>query len=204
MRLFLSFEGVDGSGKTTMSRFAEQKLLELGQAVIWTREPGGTEVAEKIRNLLLSPSNRIDSETEILLFSAARCHHIKHLIQPALDDNQIVITDRYADSTMAYQCHNFDELWDLQEWLVEQKWMIWPDFTFYLKVSPEIATKRVLSRSGKSIDRMDQQFFDRVSSMIKIYDELAENCERIITIDANQTQKEVEESVLEKLSQLLE
>ena len=102
--LFITFEGIDGSGKSTQSQLLAKSLESIGQSVILTREPGGSEGAEIIRSLLVSgETDRWSPETEILLFTAARRDHLEKTIQPALDKNQIVICDRFVDSTRVYQ-----------------------------------------------------------------------------------------------------
>ncbi|MEN9693480.1 MAG: hypothetical protein RLZZ330_1124, partial [Actinomycetota bacterium] len=100
---FIAFEGGDGAGKSTQVKLLAASLQQLGQEVVVTREPGGSDVAEHIREVLLNPNHRIDGVTEALLFAAARADHVNKVIRPALQRNNIVISDRFVDSSIAYQ-----------------------------------------------------------------------------------------------------
>jgi dTMP kinase len=102
---FISFEGIEGSGKSTQSKFLAEFLLTKGHNVIQTAEPGGTRIGGEIRKLLLEPQNHMDPLTELLLYYASRAQHVQEVIAPALKQKTIVITDRYTDSTVAYQGH---------------------------------------------------------------------------------------------------
>ncbi|RPI36442.1 MAG: dTMP kinase, partial [Nitrospiraceae bacterium] len=102
--VFISFEGIEGTGKSTQSRLLAEHLRAKGHRVIQTMEPGGTKISMKIRELLLSLDSReMDHVTELLLYNAARVQHIKEVIEPAIERDEIVITDRFSDSTVAYQ-----------------------------------------------------------------------------------------------------
>lgn len=145
---FLSFEGIDGSGKSTQARLLAQSLRDLGHAVTLTREPGGSPGAEEIRALVLQGDpDRWSAETELLLFTAARRDHLEKTIRPALARGEIVITDRFADSTRMYQglrgnlASTVNSLHDL---MIGTE----PDLTFLIDLDPELGLSRALGRNG--------------------------------------------------------
>ena len=147
--LFITFEGIDGSGKSTQSQLLYDALNDLGISVIQTREPGGSIGAEIIRSLLVSgDTDRWSAETEILLFTAARRDHLEKTIQPALTKNQIVICDRFVDSTRVYQGvaradlrQTVDELHSI---IIKKE----PDITFIIDTDPEKSLTRGLARNS--------------------------------------------------------
>ncbi|PLS20506.1 dTMP kinase [Neptunicoccus cionae] len=144
---FITFEGIDGSGKTTQSRLLATLLRDYGQDVLHTREPGGSEGAEDIRRLLVEGDpNRWSPETEILLFTAARRDHLERTIRPALEADQVVICDRFADSTRVYQGAARAELRTTVDRLHDLMIAKEPDLTFIIDMDPEIALGRGLAR----------------------------------------------------------
>jgi dTMP kinase len=154
--LFITFEGIDGSGKSTQSQILSEGLTALGHDVVKTREPGGSEGAELIRSLLVSgETDRWSPETEILLFTAARRDHLEKTILPALDNNQVVICDRYADSTRVYQGVARSDLRgtvdQLHEIIIQKE----PDITFIIDADPENSLARGLAR-GSGEDRFEE------------------------------------------------
>lgn len=152
---FLTFEGIDGSGKSTQARRAATFLRDQGHDVVLTREPGGAPGAEDIRRLLVEGDPaRWSPETEILLFTAARRDHLERTIQPALDAGQIVISDRFADSTRVYQGAARGELRTLVDVLHDAVIGIEPDLTVILDANPEEALARGLAR-GSGEDRFE-------------------------------------------------
>lgn len=153
---FITFEGIDGSGKSTQARLAAEYLRERGHDVVLTREPGGAPGAEDIRRLLVEGDPaRWSPETEILLFTAARRDHLERTIQPALEAGQIVISDRFADSTRVYQGAARGELRALVDRLHDAVIAIEPDLTIILDADPEAALARGLARrSGE--DRFEE------------------------------------------------
>ena len=154
--IFITFEGIDGSGKSTQSQLLYDALIDLGISVIQTREPGGSIGAEIIRSLLVSgDTDRWSAETEILLFTAARRDHLEKTIQPALTKNQIVICDRFVDSTRVYQGvaradlrQTVDELHSI---IIKKE----PDITFIIDTDPEKSLTRGLARNSGE-DRFEE------------------------------------------------
>ncbi len=154
---FISFEGPDGSGKTTISSKVYEALVNKGYPMVYTREPGGIRIAEKIRDLILDPKNtEMDAKTEALLYAASRRQHLVEKILPNLNDGKIVISDRFVDSSLAYQGVGrqigLKEIYDLNMFAIEGRL---PDLTIYLDIDPQIGLDRIGTRSFK--DRLDQE-----------------------------------------------
>ncbi|MDA7592434.1 dTMP kinase [Rhodobacteraceae bacterium] len=144
---FISFEGIDGSGKSTQIKKLARFLETLNFNVIITREPGGSVGGEEIRNLLLKGQvDRWSAETEILLFTAARRDHLERIILPAIDDGKIVLCDRFTDSTRMYQGMRGPNLRNLVDMLNEKVINCDPDLTIIIDIDPEISLKRAKSR----------------------------------------------------------
>ena len=144
---FITFEGIDGSGKSTQIRKLAKFLEDNGFDIIITREPGGSVGGEEIRNLLLQGEvDRWSAETEILLFTAARRDHLERIILPALQDGKIVICDRFTDSTRMYQGMRGPKLRDLVDKLTKEVINCDPDLTIVIDIDPEISLERAKSR----------------------------------------------------------
>jgi dTMP kinase len=153
---FLSFEGIDGSGKSTQARLLAQALRDAGHAVTLTREPGGSPGAEDIRRLVLEGHpNRWSAETEILLFTAARRDHLEKTIRPALGKGTIVITDRFADSTRVYQGITRGDLRSTVDRLHDLMIGTEPDLTLLIDIAPATGLSRAVARQGS-----EQRFED--------------------------------------------
>lgn len=162
--LFITLEGGEGSGKSTVSRMLKEWLEERGESVVLTREPGGTETAEMIRELILK--REMDPLTEAFLFAAARNEHVNEVIVPALEEGKIVISDRYIDSSFVYQGIveglGVEKVYEINRPMLERAT---PDITFLLDVSPSTSEYRVKNRLSGSIDRFDRagiEFFEKV------------------------------------------
>ena len=146
---FFSFEGIDGSGKSTQARLLAQSLRQLGHKVTLTREPGGSPGAEEIRRLVLEGDpDRWSAESEILLFTAARRDHLEKTIRPALTRGDIVITDRFADSTRMYQGISRGDLAATVDQLHALMIGVEPDLTFLIDIDPAVGLGRALARAG--------------------------------------------------------
>jgi dTMP kinase len=153
---FISFEGIDGSGKSTQARLLAQALRDAGHVVTLTREPGGSPGAEEIRRLVLEGDpDRWSAETEILLFTAARRDHLEKTIRPALARGEIVITDRFADSTRVYQGITRGDLRALVDRLHDLMIGTEPDLTLLIDIDPATALSRAVARQGS-----EQRFED--------------------------------------------
>lgn len=147
--MFITFEGIDGSGKSTQARLLAQALRDAGRAVVLTREPGGSPGAEEIRRLVLEGDpDRWSAETELLLFTAARRDHLERTIAPALAAGQIVICDRFADSTRMYQGLTRGDLRATVDRLHDMMIGRDPDLTFLIDIDPVIGLARARARNG--------------------------------------------------------
>ncbi len=187
--LFITIEGGDGAGKSTLSKRLVPHFEKLGYSVIWTREPGGTPLAEKIRALLLDASLPVSAPAELMLFLAARVEHLEQVILPALRASKIVISERYNDSTVAYQGSARGLGMDYVEKLAHEATRgIEPDITLLLDVDPESALKR-LSRKKDRMENEEIHFHRDVRSG---YLHLADKYpSRIAMIDAGLSPEEI-------------
>ena len=194
--MFISFEGIDGSGKTTALQHLAQWLQQQGHAVLETREPGGTKLAERIRQLLLVEIETIDTTTEQLLLFAARHQHIKNSIKPALDQGKWVLCDRFTDSTYAYQ--GGDKLTDfLAQWVHKAQW---PHKTFWFDIDVLAAAQRMKQRSASNrFDEAGSVFQHQVQQRYKQLHQ--EHPDRIIRIDAGGNPQQVSQQVIEWVQQ---
>jgi len=164
--VFITFEGPDGSGKTTQARLLAEWLRERGYEVVLTREPGGTDIGDQIRKVLHAPHNTaMDARTEILLYSASRAQHVAQCARPALAAGKIVVSDRYADSTLAYQGYGRGlDLETLRTITAFATGGLTPDLTLYLDIAPQTGLQR-RRVGGDEWNRMDAQmpkFYQRV------------------------------------------
>jgi len=189
--MFITFEGPEGCGKSTHAKRLKSYLEGKGLRVLATFEPGGTQVGKEIRALLLKPESVLDETTEVYLFAADRSEHVSKIILPALSEGKIVISDRYVDSTLAYQIGGRRLPEDLVRYLnmISSKGLV-PDLTFLLDVTPEIGLKRA-TQNGAA-DRFEQEalaFHQRVREFY--LKTAAENPQRITVI--NTSDKTIEE-----------
>ncbi len=202
--LFISFEGSDGSGKSTHIRLLAEKLRELGHDVVVTREPGGCPIAEKIREVLLDRENEaMTPVAEALLYAAARAQHVAEVIRPALDAGSIVITDRYIDSSLAYQGFGRglgqETVLRVNEAAVDG---LWPDITFFLSVDTPEAVRRI---SRREMDRLEMAGTSLQSAVQQAFCQLAAQYpERIVTIDTSLPKADVHQAVADVVLPRLE
>ena len=201
MSFFVTFEGPEGSGKTTKARLLADYLQSRGFPVLLTREPGGTAISEQIREVLLSTRNQaMQHETEALLFSAARAQIIAELIRPALAAGKIVICDRYADSTLAYQGYglglDLDALRAITRFATGG---LVPDLTFYVDVPVEIGLARKHRGELNRLDQKDIAYHARVRAG---YLEMAQSePKRWIVIDGARSVDGVQQEIRQLVNQ---
>jgi dTMP kinase len=200
--LFITFEGGEGCGKTTLIKALTTKLQEHGIEVMVTREPGGSVIAEEIRNVILDKKNTaMDPRTEALLYAASRRQHLKEIVMPALESGKIVISDRYLDSSLAYQGYargiGIDEVYKINEFAIDGQM---PDITFFLDLKPEEGLRRIALHRSDEVNRLD---LENISFHHKVYEAyqilLRKYPERILRIDASRTIEEESKEVLDIL-----
>ncbi len=193
--LFISFEGIDGSGKSTQVGLLEDRLRAQGQSCLRTREPGGSLGAEEIRRLLVEGTpDRWSAETEILLFTAARRDHLETLIEPALAAGQTVITDRFADSTRVYQGATRGDLRGTVDQLHTLMIKREPDLTIIIDIDPNVALTRGLAR-GSGEDRFEDFGLSFQEKLRAGFLALAEAEPRCHVINGAQTPDEIAKDV---------
>jgi dTMP kinase len=200
--MFITFEGIDGCGKTTQLELIKNFLIENKYQVVTTREPGGTELSEQIRNILLNVNNKINSISELLLFEAARSQLVETVIKPALENNCIVLCDRFYDSSVAYQGYgrglNLKNIAELN--MIATNGII-PDITFFLDVPFQVAFER---RKSEKKDRMETVSIEFSQKVIDGYRKIATlEPDRFIIIDASSTQQNTFEQILKILNEKL-
>ena len=200
--LFITFEGIDGCGKTTQINFLTERFAKMKKPVVKTEEPGGTAGSNEIRKILLRENNfQWSVETEALLFMAARNDHVEKVIKPSINDNKIVICDRFMDSTLVYQGMRSSRAKQLSLDLF-QLIAINPDITFLIDMEPEIALRRALSRSTKE-DRFENYGISFQHELRKNFLDIAhKNSDRIRIIDGNQTPEDVAAQISESIEPL--
>ena len=195
--MFITFEGPDGSGKTTQIRLLVDWLHEQGYEVIVTREPGGTDIGDQIRDVLHDPDNTaMDARTEILLYSASRAQHVAQLVRPALAAGKVIISDRYADSTLAYQGYgrglHLETLMTITLFATDG---LLPDLTLYLDVPPEEGLRR-RQLGGDEWNRLDAEALEFHQRVRDGYLELIrQEPERWVVIDAARSTEEVQAEI---------
>tara|TARA_B100000700_G_C14889172_1_gene781894 strand:- start:430 stop:1056 length:627 start_codon:yes stop_codon:yes gene_type:complete len=193
---FITFEGIDGCGKSTQARLLYEKINSSKTESLLTREPGGSEGAEEIRALLVTGDrNRWSPETEILLFTAARRDHIEKTILPAINSNKTVISDRFFDSTRVYQGAAGTYRLNLVESLHKLVVDIVPDLTFIIDMDPEVALERGLARKTGE-DRFEDFGLPFQKSLRKAFVDLAAaDNKRCILIDGNNSKSNIEKQI---------
>jgi dTMP kinase len=195
--MFISFEGIDGSGKSSQARRLEAALRERGFDVILTREPGGSKGAEEIRALVLEGDpDRWSAETELLLFTAARRDHLEKTIRPALKAGKIIICDRFADSTRVYQGCSRGDLLSSVNTLHEQMIGVEPDLTILVDMDPVEGLARAKSRQTAE-ERFEDFGVDLQIKMRSAFLDLAKDTPRFALIDGAQSMDAVASDIIE-------
>jgi len=204
--MFITFEGIEGSGKTTQIPCLVEFLEQAGYTVVTTREPGGTAIGDQIRNILLDFNNTdMQIRTEVLLFQASRAQLVEQVIRPSLAKGFLVISDRYADSTLAYQGYGYQlDLAQLQEIVRFATGGLKPDLTLLLDVDVEEGLRRRFGGGGKNrLDAYDPDFYHRVRQGYHLL--VQAEPQRWVVIDAgrspDQVQRDIRRVVHQRLSQ---
>ena len=200
---FISFEGIDGCGKSTQAKILSDELTAYGKKVLLTREPGGSKGAEEIRNLLLTgETDRWSAETEILLFTAARRDHLERTILPALEIGSTVICDRFSDSTRVYQGVTRGDLRDVVDQLDKTMIPRQPDVTVLVDLDPKIGLERALRRSDNEA-RFEDFGLEMQIKLREGFLTLAnEFPKRFIVVDGNRNESEVARDISKLLLEI--
>ena len=199
--MFITFEGIDGVGKSTQLDLLEGYLVSKGHEVIRTLEPGGTDLGQEIRHLLLHRKGDVAPRSEALLYAADRAHHVATKIRPALAEGKVVLSDRYFDSSVAYQGAarelDVDEVRNISLWAVDN---LLPDLTVLLDLPAEVAMSR-RGNKGTEPDRLEREqveFFERARDQ---YLRLAQE-PRFLVVDAANSPEQIHAEVLARLNQM--
>jgi dTMP kinase len=202
--LFITFEGGDGSGKSTQARLLDEWLVGTGRSVVRTREPGGTDVGLEIRNLVLHHRGHIDPRAEALLYAADRAHHVATLVRPALERGDVVIQDRYLDSSIAYQgagrVLDAEEIRQLSLWASHG---LLPALTVLLDLDESVARAR-LNADDKVFDRLESEKHEFHARVRQGFLRLAEaEPERFLVLDATRPIEELAADIRARVASLL-
>jgi dTMP kinase len=189
MSYFITLEGVEGSGKSTIINFIKDSLETSGKKVVVTREPGGIDIAEQIRSVILDRENtKMEGRTEALLYAAARRQHLVEKVIPSLKEGNIVLCDRFIDSSLAYQGYarglGINEVYSVNKFAIEN---LMPDLTLYLDLDPQIGLNRIAKNKGREINRLDLEAINFHVKVREGYEEVLKMFpKRMVRIDANQ------------------
>lgn len=206
--LFVTLEGGEGVGKTTVMHLVSQKLASLGVETLCTREPGGIRISEKIREVILDREHtEMDSRTEALLYAAARRQHLVEKVKPAMESGRVVLCDRFVDSSVVYQGYargiGMDAVYEMNQFAIEG---FMPNMTIFFDIKPELGLARIAANDEREVNRLDLEglaFHQLVYEGYKM--QATRYPERIVSIDANQTIEQVTDEVcqliLDKLNQ---
>ncbi|WP_066302026.1 dTMP kinase [Bacillus sp. FJAT-29937] len=204
--IFITMEGPDGAGKTTIINMLGSRLEAEGYQVMQTREPGGIDIAEQIRNVILDKNNtKMDPRTEALLYAAARRQHLVEKVMPALEKGYVVLCDRFIDSSLAYQGYarglGMDEVFSINQFAIEG---MMPQATFYFDIEPEAGLERINRHKDREVNRLDLENVEFHHNVREGYYKLIEgHPERIYKIDASQSIEEVYKAAEEKIKEII-
>ena len=197
--LFITLEGPEGSGKTTAALRIVDTLKTLGYEVVYTREPGGIEIAEQIRQVILDPKNTaMDAKTEALFYAASRSQHLVEKVMPALQTDKIVLCDRFVDSSLVYQGMGrnlgIETVYQMNLFAIED---VMPDLTIFFDVEPTVGLARIAADNTREVNRLDMETIEFHQKVYEGYLEVARHFpNRIQSIDASQNQDTVFEQCL--------
>ncbi|MBU8881437.1 dTMP kinase [Bacillus sp. FJAT-29790] len=204
--IFITMEGPEGAGKTTIIGMLAQKLLAEGYQVLQTREPGGIEIAEQIRSVILDKKNtQMDPRTEALLYAAARRQHLVEKVLPALEKGFIVLCDRFIDSSLAYQGYarglGIDEVFAINRFAIEG---MMPELTIYFDIEPEAGLERINRHKDREVNRLDLEDLQFHHKVREGYDQLINQySDRIYKIDASMPVEQVLKETENKLKEII-
>lgn len=204
--LFITFEGPEGSGKTSILAKLKEKLASENIAIITTREPGGSVISEEIRKIILNKENTLmDPWTEVLLYIAARRQHLVEKVFPEITTDKIIICDRFSDSTVAYQGYgrklDIDKINAIQDMAFDN---FKPNLTILFNVSPEVGLQRIKSRSQNENDRLDKENLAFHNLVYQGYQEIVKNNpQRVKVVDASQDFDHVLEQVYQIIKEFI-
>lgn len=204
--LFVTFEGGEGAGKSSMLRRIGDKLSQEGYPVLETREPGGITIAEQIRHVILDPAHtEMDGRTEALLYAAARRQHLVEKVLPALEEGKIVLCDRFLDSSLAYQGFarglGMENVYQINQFAIED---CMPDVTLLFDIQPERGLDRIAANEGREQNRLDLENMDFHEKVYEAYQILAErHPARIQKINADQAIELVQQEAEHVIRQFL-
>lgn len=203
---FITFEGCDGSGKSTTLEDIVSTLTNEGYDIVKTREPGGSAIAQQIRNILLDENNQgICSSAEALLFAASRAQHYEEVIKPALLEGKIVICDRFIDSSLAYQGHarglGLENIKVINAFAIEQTM---PDLTVFFNLQPQKGLERIAKSNEREVNRLDLEGLNFHNKVYEGYLNLLDTYpDRMVSINADQTKEAVYTDVLSLIKERL-
>ncbi|HEY0828519.1 MAG TPA: dTMP kinase [Bacilli bacterium] len=199
---FITFEGGEGAGKTSVISMVSSYFTSAGYDVLVTREPGGIEIAEQIREIILDQHHiRMDGRTEALLYAAARRQHLVEKIIPNLQQDKIILCDRFIDSSLAYQGHarglGIQEVWKINEFAIDG---MMPDMTFFLDILPETGLARIHADKNREINRLDAESVAFHHHVREGYFQLLELFpERMMLINAERSLDMIFEEIIERI-----
>jgi dTMP kinase len=202
---FITFEGTEGSGKTSVIKEVKKHYEDLGYQVMVTREPGGIGISEKIRDILLNKENtEMDSRTEALLFAASRRQHLVEKIKPALENGMIVLCDRFVDSSLVYQGYarniGIEEVYNINYFAIEGTL---PDLTIFVNVRPEVGLKRVFQTPNREVNRLDLEDMSFHKMIYQGYLELMSKYPRIQMVNGEQEISKVTLEAIQLIDKIL-
>lgn len=206
MSLFITFEGGEGSGKSSVMKEVAKRLAADGYEIIETREPGGTPIAEQIRNVILDKANtKMDARTEALLYAASRRQHLVEKVWPALEEGKVVMSDRFLDSSLAYQGVarglGVDNVLNVNLFATEGKY---PDLTLFFDIEPELGLARIAANKGREVNRLDLEALSFHHMVRNAFLDLSKRyADRYVKIDASKTFEEVIEDAYQEIKKRL-
>lgn len=202
--IFITLEGGDGAGKSTQMNNIEKYFSERGYSCIRTREPGGTPIGEKLREILLDKENaEMEPVTEMMIYAASRAQHVREFIRPAIAEGKVVICDRFVDSSIAYQQYGRElgmQVTDVNNIAIDG---LLPDITFWMDINPEAGRERIGKREDSELDRLESEKMDFHQRVYEGYKLLCEQkADRIKRIDATRSIEEMKDEIYGYLDEL--